>query len=626
MSNVPSRRQHNLDYLHRHDPALWSQITALPPASGDVAALPAKKDGITLRVGRVWVHSKYHPRREAEQLAAAESGNAAELTLHFGLGLGYLTMVDGTLPAGRRLVFEPDPNLLQVALDGLDLPTLYEQYRVQLFIDEAAFGAALEQAFDRGENFRVTALPFYPKHYPAAYARFRDVVRAKLEASKVRQVTLAKVYPHILRASLQSLWHTTRLPAVDGLVGRFKGKPAVILAAGPSLERNLAAIKPYRNKVVLFAVARVVAAMERHGLTPDFLVHTESKDYSNQVYGVAGLESLCLLLSDQCHPDFFQLPARHILVYQSDTNLVTHWKTRLLPQLRQFRVDSGGSVANDAFSLAFAFGCDPIVLTGQDLSVSRGRSYVDGARNRAFPYDPEHVRPVPGYFGAMASSLIHYVTFIHWYEDAAAVLRAQGNSTRLINATEGGAALRGFRPMRLDHVLAGYRDAPDVDVAGAVAAAAAVTPPLPVAALCDLVATTLADMDTHLRFRREFAVFAAAVEQELAGLRARPLRDMAFYDGLQQRFEWYYQAVFTLLDETPLVGGFCHQSLQALRDVRRQSLQINRTLGADALFALTERELTLLRQADARIGAAQQLIHQTLNQFNLRLGEEADAV
>ncbi len=625
MSCVPSRRQHNLDYLHGHDLALWSQITALPPATGDMAVLPAKKEGTTLRVGRAWVHSKYHPRREAEQLTAADTGRSAELTLHFGLGLGYLAMVDGTLPAGRRLVFEPDPNLLQVALEGLDLPTLYEQYRVQLFIDEAAFGAALEQAFDRGENFRVTALPFYPKHYPAAYDRFRELVRAKLEAGKVRQVTLAKVYPHILRASLQSLWHTTRLPAVDGLVGGFKGKPAVILAAGPSLERNLVAIKPYRDKIVLFAVARVVAAMERHGLTPDFLVHTESKDYSNQVYGVSGLAKTCLLLSDQCHPDFFRLPARHILVYQSDTNLVTHWKTRLLPQLRHFRVDSGGSVANDAFSLAFAFGCDPIILTGQDLAVSRGRSYFDGARNRAFPYDPEHVRPVPGYFGTTATSLIHYVTFIHWYEEAAAVLRAQGRPTRLINATEGGAALRGFTPMRLDHVLAGYRDAPGVDVAGAVAAAA-VARPLPVAALRDLVASTLAEMDAHLRFREEFATFAASVDEELVALRARPLRDMTFYDDLQRRFEWYYQAVFTLLDETPLVGGFCHQSLQALRDVRRQSLQIDRALGADALFALTERELTLLRETDARIAAAQQLIHQTLNQFCARLDEAAGKV
>lgn len=623
MSSVPSRRQHNLDYLHRHDPALWSQISALPPVTGDIALEPAKKEGVTLRVGRAWVHSKYHPRREAAQLPAADPGHAAELTLHFGLGLGYLAMVDGTLPAGRRLVFEPDPNLFQVALDALDLPTLYEQYRVQVFIDEVAFGVAVEQAFDRGENFRVTALPFYPKHYPAAYDQFRALVRAKLEASKVRQVTLAKVYPHILRASLQSLWHTTRLPAVDGLVGRFKGKPAVILAAGPSLERNLVAIKPYRDRIVLFAVARVVAAMERHGLTPDFLVHTESKDYSSQVYGVAGLSRMCLLLSDQCHPGFFRLPARQILVYQSDTNLVTHWKTRLLPQLRHFRIDSGGSVANDAFSLAFAFGCDPIILTGQDLAVSGGRSYFDGARNRAFPYDPEHVRPVPGYFGATATSLIHYVTFIHWYEDAAAVLRSQGNPTRLINATEGGAALRGFRPMRLDHVLAGYRHAPAVDVAAAVDAAA-VSRPLPVAALRDLVATTLNEMDERLRFRAEFASFAGAVQRELAALRAQPLRDMAFYDALQERFQWYYQAMFTLLDETPLVGGFCHQSLQALRDVRRQSLQVDQALGADALFSLTERELALLQQADARIGSAQQLIHQTLNAFCARLDAAGD--
>lgn len=618
MASTPSHRQSNLAFLQRCDPALWSRLVEIAVGAGDCEVVPAKKEGLTLRKGRAWVHSKYHPGREAAQLLAGDAGPLTELNLHFGFGLGHLAEVDETLPSGARYVFEPDPELLSAALDALDLPSLYEKRGVWLFLDEVSFGAALEQAFDRGLNFRVLALPYYPKHCAAAYSRFRDLVRAKLEASKVRQVTLAKIYPHVMRSSLRSLWHTTRLPSVDGLVGRLRGKPAVILAAGPSLERNLLEIKPFREKVVLFAVARVMGALERHGMMPDFLVHTEAKDYRAQVHGIQGLDQVCMLLSDQCHPDFFTLPAGRILVYQSDTNLVTAWKTRTLPQLRQCRIDSGGSVATEAFSLAFVFGCNPIVLAGQDLAVAGARTYIDGDRNRAFPYDPEHVRRVPGFFGDEATSLIHYVTFIHWYQEAAAVLRRQGNTVDLVNATEGGAAVAGFRSLRLAELLAGLRNAPAAGVAEAVRTVARVGR-LPKKELIVLISETCDAVAQSLAFTREFETFATQVERDLDGLSVRPLRDMAFFERLQPRFEFYYQAVFKLLDETPLIGGFCHQSLQSLRALRRRSLQSDRHLGADELIELTRGELAQLRAALAATLAAKDVIFQALGDFQARL-------
>ncbi|CAM2007994.1 motility associated factor glycosyltransferase family protein [Acanthopleuribacter pedis] len=619
MASNPSRRQNNLAFLRRVDPVSAARLAAHAEKPFEGELVPAKKEGWTVRIGRAWVHSKYHPGREAEQLVAAETEALTELNLHFGLGLGYLVAADATLPAGVRFVFEPNPALLWLALDVLDLPLLYEERGLRLFLDESAFGAALEEVFDRGFNFRVFALPFYLKHAPEAYGRFRDLVRAKLEASKVRQVTLAKIYPHVMRSSLRSLWQTTVLPSVDGLVGQLRGKPAVILAAGPSLERNISELKPYRDQILLFAVARVMRALEKQGLVPDFLVHTEAKDYRAQVYGISGLDRVCLLLSDQCHPDFFSLPAGQTLVYQSDTNLVTAWKTRFLPQLKQFRIDSGGSVATEAFSLAFAFGCDPIVLAGQDLAVAGARTYIDGERNRAFPYDPEHVRPVPGFFGQAATSLIHYVTFIHWYEEAAAVLRAQGNPTRLFNATEGGAALSGFTPTRLVALLHSLDGAGPTGVGEAVRRAAARVGVLPRAALGKLIRQTRDQIDEALQFTAEFATFAARTDTDLAKLEAQPLRDMTFFSTLQERFEWYCQAIFTLLDETPLVGGFCHQSLQDLRALRRRSRQIDRHLGADALLDLTRRELAQLQDAVTRIQEAQTLINQSLNAFQNRL-------
>jgi hypothetical protein len=143
---------------------------------------------------------------------------------------------------------------------------------------------------------------------------------------------------------------------------------------------------------------------------------------------------------------------------------------------------TGGSVACSMFSLALHLGCDPIVLVGQDLSFTErfyaaenldGDARVEpeadgsfrlikpvGATGIGVRLDDGRVQFVPaqqqlevdGWAGGRVRTTPQLKAFLDWFENVAPTL----GSARLVNATEGGARIRGFEHLPLREVSAAW--------------------------------------------------------------------------------------------------------------------------------------------------------------------------
>jgi hypothetical protein len=66
----------------------------------------------------------------------------------------------------------------------------------------------------------------------------------------------------------------------------YRGKTAVIISAGPTLDRNLETIKKYRDRFVLFAVGTALKTLYANDIKPDFLCIIETYNSSRQVEGL----------------------------------------------------------------------------------------------------------------------------------------------------------------------------------------------------------------------------------------------------------------------------------------------------------------------------------------------------
>ena len=80
---------------------------------------------------------------------------------------------------------------------------------------------------------------------------------------------------HTRLKNMTMLRHWHRLEA---LRGSFKNKPAVLVAAGPSLDQSLPLLKEVQDNCVIIAVDSAVTPLTNAGIMPDFVTTLDCQE------------------------------------------------------------------------------------------------------------------------------------------------------------------------------------------------------------------------------------------------------------------------------------------------------------------------------------------------------------
>lgn len=151
----------------------------------------------------------------------------------------------------------------------------------------------------------------------------------------------------------------------------FTHKTVVVTMSGPSLEADMKALKPYRDKFVLLSVTSSLKTLSGLGIKPDFAIVQDAMDMNVRL--VEGLET-----------DF---PL--IAISTSSSKLLKRWQgpvylafQKALP-FDTFKIEPvlpiSGTVAFVAISSALASAPKAVVLAGLDLCFSQSRTHAEGA-------------------------------------------------------------------------------------------------------------------------------------------------------------------------------------------------------------------------------------------------------
>lgn len=462
------RSQQNTAWFTKNNPSFLKHYQY--QAERALPLVDSRKGPPTMVCDGVPVHSKYDPLKEVSKTAAE---GEADLIVHLGLGLGYMLDVHRAHPDSRTVIFEPDTRILSTAWKHLDLATLLTGYGATICVNLPQLQQVLTQTMRREDKIRLVALPYYARRLPEMMGSIKSMVE-KISASLVMgERTVRKAMGLITEGSLRVLPHVTRLPGVERLRDVAKGLPGVIVSAGPSLDQNIHHLRAYGDRVVIFALGRTAKPLEAAGIQPHFLLHNEPKSYVRFIEGCGNLSKTTFVLSGQADPDFFTYPHGNTFVFLNPANYANRWIIERHPNLAHEELRTGGSVANEAFSMAELAGCDPIILLGQDLAKRGSVFYGFGEENKAFIHNQADDRQVPGYFGGTVSSVSSWATFVHWFETEARRIRQEDKQRVLLNATEGGARIAGFHPIKLQHALAVYCGE-TIDLEAAIQKAAAI--------------------------------------------------------------------------------------------------------------------------------------------------------
>ncbi len=249
----------------------------------------------------------------------------------------------------------------------------------------------------------------------------------------------------------RSAGRLARLLPASSLDGRCPSRPALVVGAGPSLDRCGEALDQVADRCLVVAAGSALAPLARRGVTADVAVIIEGKDCSRQLEPPADLSRTWLAAAQHGHPAHLDARAAGVLRLDLSEN---RWVADLFgagPSMA-----SGGNVGASAVALAIRLGCDPLYLAGLDFAAPQGHGdHAEGSTSG--PFGPE-AGAIHGVAAAGGGSTRASELLVSYRVSLERMLRNVGGSRRVVNLSSGGAArIRGTTESSPEAVLKCWR-------------------------------------------------------------------------------------------------------------------------------------------------------------------------
>jgi hypothetical protein len=455
----------NLELLNARLPKIAKHLKA----PTHLKPLLTKSGDFTARHKGVLLHSAYSPKREAERLISKVDFKRFDTILVFGLGLGYHVMeiLKRATPDTYILVVEPDLSLLSICMTLQDITPLLSSGRV-----DVAFGESEEGVIEKlGKNFevlrrrgvKVVEHPPSVQLNSAYFGRLRKEVEHFINSQLIQSLTLAKFGEAWQRNLLFNIPSIGRSPGVAALFDKFIGSPAIIISAGPSLDKNIEHLSHAKGRALLISTDTALRRVILSGTTPELVVAIDPQRENLRRFENLDLEGVYLVGGTVAYWEIFELPIRKFVFVTNHP--LCKWLSDKFELTGELRTD-GGSVSTVAFDLARRMGCNPIIFVGQDLAFTDGFTHTKGLledllseveinkfytlemllREQVMREDAPKVLDIHGRIVPTNRVMLSY---LRWFEDEI----SKSKNTLFIDATEGGAKIKGTQALPLQDAL-----------------------------------------------------------------------------------------------------------------------------------------------------------------------------
>ena len=411
------------------------------------------KDGNIVRI-----NSMYSPINEAEIWAKGVNDNydLQKIYIMFGLANGYCvrSILKKMNSWGKIIIYEPSGEIFIDSLKNYDLSDVLTDDRVALFVGEDNLGNFKAHVIniigiDNIEYVHKAVHPQYDLLYKKQLDEFERYLFSYLDRLKVSQNTMNTYGRTLVMNQVYSLKNLKECNILSDLMGNVRDNDtAVIVAAGPSLAKNIDELKKAENNAFILAVDRTVDILIEHNIMPDVVVSVDPV-FSLSFIKNEKWQEIPLMCSFDTNKDII---CGHLCkrIYFDSPNL----PAKILSGLgkRTIKLERGGSVATAAFMAVIALGFKNIILCGQDLAYgANGQTHSDGAKEKvsAEKYKDVLVKDI---YGNIIKTRSDWKTYLDFYEDVI----SRNQNVNVIDATEGGAFIEGTVVMNLADAIEKY--------------------------------------------------------------------------------------------------------------------------------------------------------------------------
>ncbi len=466
----------NLKFLSKYNPELAGKILNHADLSANYEINMSQSGDNIIFKDSVPVDDAIDPIWSSLELySSMKDKSKKSITIILGMGMGYTFKEFAKRYKGKLILHEPNLDFLRIAFEFVDFSEELSKNNIIITNNSDDVVKAFHSLYYRGYKYNFIASDYYKKY------DIENLQKIKTEFNKI-YVTFEQTHNNLWNKNNQwtALLFNNIVDIINNqdlhvLKDKFKNKTAVIISAGPSLDKNIENLKPYRDKLIIFCVGVAFKTAVKHGIIPDFV---SVVDNDKEVIDIPELKQVNLIVTTSINKNIYELSPKRLYNYHIKNIPACSWLGKILgvPDINEY--DAAGTVAINCLYSAKILGCNKIIFIGQDLAYTDNKCYSQsslyagfnvnqdksiefkGESNQTKDFINNHVKIlekdlvyVKGLDGSNLLTRPDYYMFKLFFENIAKTLSSE---LKLINATEGGAYLEGYDHITLNEALEKY--------------------------------------------------------------------------------------------------------------------------------------------------------------------------
>ncbi len=420
--------------------------------------IKVKKDGQTC-----YLNGKRNTEDSAKKWVGT-LGNLPTNSPIFMMGLGNPTYLKELAETAENritiIIYEPSIQIFLHFLENVPLQKWMDKHLIVFWVkglkgmDDKAMSGIVRPIlkYDTIPHSRKIILPNYDVLFMEEAVGFMQIIHDIVQEETVQYATRMRFSNIAVKNLLDNVkylcdgYKTTQLVKVIP-----RDIPGIVVAAGPSLSKNIQELKKAKGKAFIIAVDTAIKPLLAEGIIPDMFAIVDGKkpldlvqkEQAKQIPLVTDINANSEVLNYHTGMKFF---------YNQGYTLV---ENILVRGDRQFGgVDTGGSVATNAFSLLYKIGLTRIILVGQDLAYTDNKSHADGTfRDVMEKENTKGFIMVEGNIEKKVPTTSTLKVYLEWYAQYISHIKENDENFLVINATEGGAKIEHTEIMTLHDAI-----------------------------------------------------------------------------------------------------------------------------------------------------------------------------
>ena len=402
-----------------------------------------------------YLHSKYYPMKEAKKQIENLKVKKQQQIFALGFGLGYhLKELAKRNKYDKVFIIEPYMSLFYTALKYVDLSDLLKSKNIiyltggdisSLFdVIRSYYSLSLEKDIKFLEQKAEVNL--FNDEYKEIYNKIKEGINFK-KTTLATNIHSAKKWK---RNMIYNIPYIIKKPKVDDFFNSFKDIPAICVAAGPSLDKNIDQLKRVKNNALVMCVGTSLKPLLERGIEPDIVVSVDGNLANYKHFEDIKNIPNSYLFAELANHYKIQEKWNDKQVFLTMKRNFSGWVEEIKGEYTS--INTGGTVAHTMVDLSYKFGADPIVLMGQDLAFSENRTHARGTTYEDNKRSEENLIEVDGINGEKVLTNKVYLSMLSYFNN----YFAKRPDRTYIDATEGGAKIDNTLVMKFSEVIDKY--------------------------------------------------------------------------------------------------------------------------------------------------------------------------